>query len=73
MKKHFLLLVIFITNFCFAQIISGNLISSEDNTPIQFAKIGFENIEKGTFSDEKGDFSIDLTNIDGNSIIKIER
>lgn len=72
MKKHFLLLVIFITNFCFAQIISGNLISSEDNTPIQFAKIGFENIEKGTFSDEKGDFSIDLTNIDGNSIIKIE-
>ena len=34
--------------------------------------IGFENIEKGTFSDEKGNFSIDLTNIDKNSTIKIE-
>lgn len=72
MKKHFLFLAILVTNFYFSQIVIGNLISNEDNTPIKFAKIGFENLEKGTFSDEKGNFSIDLTNIDKNSTIKIE-
>lgn len=72
MKKHFLFLAILVTNFYFSQIVIGNLISNEDNIPIKFAKIGFENIEKGTFSDEKGNFSIDLTNIDKNSTIKIE-
>jgi len=72
MKKLILLLIIFTINHSFSQIINGTIISSEDNSPIQYAKIGFDNIEKGTFSDEKGNFSIDLSNIDSNSILKIE-
>lgn len=66
------LLLFFITNFCFSQIIKGTLISSEDNSSIQYAKIGFENIEKGNFSDENGNFTLDLTNIDRKSVVKIE-
>lgn len=72
MKKIISLFLIFIINPYFSQIVKGTLISSEDNLPVQYAKIGFENIEKGNFSDENGNFILDLTNIDKKSIVKIE-
>lgn len=72
MSTHVLYLGIWGKNVYSPPIIIGNSISTEDTPDIKFAKIVFENIERGTFSDEKGNFSIDLTNIDKNSTIKIE-
>lgn len=76
-KKNFILrisslLLIFIANFVYAQIIAGILISSEERLPVRYAKIGFNNIERGNFSDDHGKFTLDLSGIDKKSMIKIE-
>ena len=72
MNKLTLLIFTFWGFFSFSQIISGTLLSSEDNSPIRFAKIGVENLQVGSLTDDNGNFSIDLTGIDKNSQIKIE-
>lgn len=64
----FLLLVITIQ----AQVISGTVIAKNENQPIPYVKVGIEKNSAGTISDEKGNFSIDLSNVDSQQIIKIE-
>ncbi len=54
------------------QIISGTIISKNENHPIPYVKIGIEKKSIGTISDEKGNFSIDLSNTDPQQKIKIE-
>ncbi len=55
-----------------AQVISGIIISQNENQPIPYVKIGIEKRSAGTISDEKGNFSIDLSDVDPQQIIKIE-
>lgn len=55
-----------------SQVISGTIISKNENHPIPYVKIGIEKKSIGTISDEKGNFSIDLSNTDPRQKIKIE-
>ncbi|WP_343659745.1 alpha/beta fold hydrolase [Chryseobacterium sp.] len=55
-----------------AQVISGTVIAKNENQPIPYVKIGIEKNSTGTISDEKGNFSIDLSQVDPQQIIKIE-
>ncbi|MDR6487799.1 pimeloyl-ACP methyl ester carboxylesterase [Chryseobacterium vietnamense] len=55
-----------------AQVISGTIISKNENQPIPYVKIGIEKKSIGTISDEKGNFSMDLSNTDPQQKIKIE-
>ncbi|WP_236682818.1 carboxypeptidase-like regulatory domain-containing protein [Riemerella anatipestifer] len=72
MRKFWLLLMVLASNIYFSQTVTGNILSKDDGLPIRYAKIGVEDIEKGGFSDDKGFFLIDLTNVDRNANIKIE-
>lgn len=72
MKKTVILTLICAVNYCFSQIIAGKLISSEDSKPVKYAKIGFTTIDKGNVSDDNGNFTLDLTGIDKEEIVKIE-
>lgn len=66
MKKYFYSLIIFLCfNFpVFSQEIqmSGTVIDLQTNTPIEFVNIGVLNKNKGTVSNQKGNFSISLPN-----------
>ncbi len=55
-----------------AQVISGTIISKNENQPIPYVKIGIEKKSTGAISDEKGQFSIDLSNAEPQQKIKIE-
>lgn len=55
-----------------AQVISGTIISKNENQPIPYVKIGVEKKTTGTISDGKGNFSIDLSQSDPQQKIKIE-
>ena len=55
-----------------AQVISGTIISKNENQPIPYVKIGIEKKTTGTISDGKGNFSIDLSQSDPQQKIKIE-
>lgn len=55
-----------------AQVISGTIISKNENQPIPYVKIGVEKKTTGTISDGKGNFSIDLSQFDPQQKIKIE-
>ncbi|MGL6128553.1 alpha/beta fold hydrolase [Chryseobacterium artocarpi] len=55
-----------------AQVISGTIISKNENQPIPYVKIGIEKKTTGTISDGKGNFSIDLSQFDPQQKIKIE-
>ncbi|WP_080780543.1 alpha/beta fold hydrolase [Chryseobacterium phocaeense] len=55
-----------------AQVISGTIISKNENRPVPYVKIGVEKENAGTVSDEKGNYSIDLTRFDASGKIKIE-
>lgn len=72
MKKFNSLFLLFSAIFFNAQTISGTIISKEENKPIPYAKIGVEKESKGVISDEKGNFSIDLSNVNTSHKIKIE-
>lgn len=73
MKKINSLFFIFFTIFLNAQVISGTVFSKDENQPIPYVKIGVEKDNLGVISDEKGDFSIDLSkaNIGGNVRIEV--
>lgn len=58
--------------FLNAQIISGTIISKNENRPVSYVKIGVEKMTIGTISDEKGSFSIDLSSADAQQNIRIE-
>lgn len=70
-KINFLFLFLF-TVCINAQIISGTIVSKEDNKVIPYAKIGVENEKLGTIADEKGKFNIDLTEIDKKKNLNVE-
>lgn len=55
-----------------AQVISGTVIAKNENQPIPYVKVGIEKSSTGTISDEKGNFSIDLSSVDPQQTIKIE-
>lgn len=55
-----------------AQVISGTIISKNENQPIPYVKIGVDKNTTGTISDGKGNFSIDLSQSDPQQKIKIE-
>lgn len=55
-----------------AQVISGTVISKNDNQPVPYVKIGIEKENAGTVSDEKGNFSIDLSGLDASRTLRIE-
>lgn len=72
MKKASLLFILFFGFLMNAQILSGEILSKEDQQPIPYAKIGIENENAGTIADEKGKFKIDLTAIDKKKNLNIE-
>lgn len=72
MKKLNTLFLILFTFYCKAQIVSGTIFSKEDSKPIPYVKIGVEKEKIGVISDEKGNFSIDLSGIDVAHKVKIE-
>lgn len=55
-----------------AQVISGTLFSKEDNQPIPYAKIGIQKENIGTITNENGEFTIDLTEVNPTAIIMID-
>lgn len=55
-----------------AQVINGKILDVEYQTPISFAKIGIENTDFGTISDEDGNFSFDFTHVDKSKNLIIE-
>lgn len=72
MKKINSLFFVFFTFFLNAQIISGTIISKDENQPIPYVKIGVEKQNVGVISDEKGNFSIDLSKANVGGSVKIE-
>lgn len=72
MKKLNTLLFLLGVNSFNAQVISGSIISKNENRPVPYVKIGVEKENAGTVSDEKGNYSIDLTRFDASGKIKIE-
>lgn len=72
MKKLNILFLLF-SGACFsAQVISGTVFSKVENKPIPYVKIGVEKEKIGVVSDEKGNFSIDLSSSDPAHNVKIE-
>lgn len=72
MKKLSVLSFILTVSAFNAQVISGTIISKNENQPISYVKIGVDKKTIGTISDGKGNFSIDLTGIDVQEKVKIE-
>lgn len=70
--KNLNILILFFATFLFkAQKISGTVFSKEENTGIPYANIGVEKHSLGTISDENGNFSIDLNNVESGAKVKI--
>jgi len=55
-----------------AQVISATVFSKDENQPIPYVKVGVEKETKGVISDEKGSFSIDLSNANDAKFVIIE-
>lgn len=72
MKKLSILSFILTVSVFNAQVISGTIISKNENQPVPYVKIGIEKRTTGTISDDKGNFSIDLTGLDPDQKVKIE-
>lgn len=72
MKKLNTLFLLF-SAVCFnAQVISGTVVSKAENQPVPYVRIGIEKENAGTVSDEKGNFSIDLSGMDASRKLRIE-
>lgn len=69
--KYIFFLTFLTYTLSYSQNIRGELKDKKDN-PITGARIGIENTEIGDLTDENGNFQIDFTNIDKNSIIKVQ-
>ncbi|MHA6697800.1 carboxypeptidase-like regulatory domain-containing protein [Chryseobacterium sp. A321] len=72
MKKLSFLFILFVGCLTKSQVVSGTIVSKEDMQPISYAKIGIENQSAGTIADEKGQFQIQLKNLDPQTQLKIE-
>ncbi|WP_048512477.1 carboxypeptidase-like regulatory domain-containing protein [Chryseobacterium sp. FH2] len=71
MKQLNFLLPVFSAFYINAQVISGTVIFKEENKPIPYVKIGVEKENNGIISDEKGNFSIDLSNSNTSHKVKV--
>jgi len=72
MKKLNTLFFLFAAYLFNAQVISGTVIAKNENQPIPYVKIGIEKENKGTVSDEKGNFSIDLSGLEISQKLRVE-
>ncbi|WP_312765180.1 carboxypeptidase-like regulatory domain-containing protein [Epilithonimonas sp.] len=63
MKKLNFLVALFVYVVSQAQLISGTVLSKEDNQPIPYAKIGILNSNYGVQADENGKFEIQLEKV----------
>ncbi|KQS89275.1 alpha/beta fold hydrolase [Chryseobacterium sp. Leaf394] len=72
MKKLNILILFFTVYWLQAQIISGTVLSKEENTPIPYVKVGVEKETTGIISDEKGHFSIDFSNVNPSAKVRID-
>lgn len=63
MKKLNFLVALFICIISHAQLISGTVLSKDDNKPIPYAKIGILNSNYGVQADENGKFQIQLEKV----------
>ena len=72
MKKTTLLFMLFLTFSMNAQIITGKILSKEEHKPISYAKIVIADQNAGTIADEKGNYKIDLTDINLKANLKVE-
>lgn len=72
MKKINILILLFAAFLLHAQVITGVVLSKEENTPISYVKVGVEKENSGVLTDEKGRFSIDFANVNLSAKVKIE-
>lgn len=72
MKKLNFLFILCIYSVFQAQTVTGTIISKEENKAIPYVKIGVEKEKVGAISNEKGEFTIDLSSINPEKNIKIE-
>lgn len=71
MKKiKFTLLLILITITFYAQKISGKIVDENSNA-ISEVRIGIENEESGDLTDNSGNYTIDITNVDQTKTLKV--
>ena len=72
MKKLNIFILLFIAILFHAQVISGTVLSKEENTPIAYVKVGVEKENVGIISDENGKFSIDLSKVNPSAKVRID-
>ncbi len=72
MKTKFILFFLFAFSIINSQIISGKIISDENNQAIPFARIGVQEENIGAIADENGNYKIDLSNIDKSKKITVQ-
>ena len=70
--KYFCLLLLFCLNWFSSQTIHGTIVYNETKQPVPFAKIGILNENLGAIADEKGNFSLDFTNVNKSSNLIVE-
>ena len=70
--KYFCLLLLFCLNWFSSQTIHGTIVSNKTKQPVPFAKIGILNENLGAIADEKGNFSLDFTNVNKSSNLIVE-
>jgi len=64
-----LLILILICNYTFAQTFGGKVIDKKNNEPVQFVNIGIPGKNIGTTSDEKGQFTITVTDQNDDDVL----
>lgn len=72
MRKILLLFVLIFGYTINAQIISGKVLSNQEKQPIPYAKIVLENQNTGTIADEKGNFILDVNDVQKNTKMTVE-
>ncbi|MDW9380042.1 alpha/beta fold hydrolase [Chryseobacterium sp. JV558] len=72
MKKYNTFFFLLAASAFYAQVVSGTIISKNENQPIPYVKIGVDKENIGVVSDEKGNFSIDLSTLAPKKKIIIE-
>ncbi len=63
------LIFLFISTISFSQVIRG-IVLDKDNKPISYVSIGIVNGNQGTISDDRGNFRLDLTNIERSETLR---
>ncbi|UOE40062.1 carboxypeptidase-like regulatory domain-containing protein [Chryseobacterium suipulveris] len=72
MKIKLIFFSLFIFGFSNSQIISGKIVSNDNNQAIPFARIGIENENVGAIADDNGNYKIDLSNVDRNKVLTVQ-